>query len=117
MYVFTYICTVGVIIEGPSTVIYFPGQAMLPIELICNATGFKTWDVTINGVEKGVTPNDLANNRLAGHSVTVDSNILINVPVNNSKYICVSNDQVYATRSDPAFLYIAGKFNLLHYKC
>ena len=110
MYVCTYICTVGVVIEGPSTVIYFPGQTMLPIELMCNVTGFKTWEVTINGIEYELTPGALLVGDLAGHNVTANHNIVINVPVNNSRYICVSNVLSQTTSSDPAFLYIAGKF-------
>ena len=84
---------------------------MLPIELICNVTGFPTWEVTINGIEEEFTPNALGNGRLAGHDIHVNgSNILINVPVNNSKYICVSNVDTHITQSDPAFLYISGQF-------
>ena len=118
MYVCIYISTVGIIIEGPSTVIYFPGQTMLPIELMCNVTGFKTWVVTINGTEDEFTLNGLAVGQLAGHGINADDNILINVPMNNSRYICVSNVASQRTLlSDPAFLYIAGKFNLLLNNC
>ena len=117
MYVCIYISTVGIIIEGPSTVIYFPGQTMLSIEMMCNVTGVLTWEVTINGTEKEFTLNALLIGRLAGHGVNADDNILINVPMNNSRYICVSNIVSQRLLSDPAFLYIAGKFNLLHNNC
>ena len=82
---------------------------MLPIELICNYTGFPTWNVTIDGDSRTFTSTNLANNALAGHSNN-EANILINVPVNNSRYICVSNEVNVETPSDPAFVYIAGKY-------
>ena len=82
---------------------------MLPIELICNVTGFPTWNVTINGDDREITPNTLAHNGLAGHDSS-GPNILINVPVNNTRYICVSNEINVGTPSDPAFVYIAGKY-------
>ena len=85
---------------------------MLPIEMICNVTGFLTWDVTINGSKHEFTPNALATGLLVGHGINADDNILINVPVNNSRYVCISNEGQVATLSDPAFLYIAGKYNL-----
>ena len=86
---------------------------MLPIEMICNVTGFKTWRVTINNMTTEFTLNALAVGQLAGHGVNADDNILINVPVNNSRYICVSNVGQVGTPSDPAFLYIAGKYDFI----
>ena len=80
--------------------------------MICNVTGFPTWDVTINGIEREFTPYALATGRLAGHGINGNNNILINVPVNNSRYVCISNEGVESIPSDPAFLYIAGKYNL-----
>ena len=115
IYVSTHFYTLGTINEGPSTVIYFPGQTMLPIELICNVTGFPTWIVTINGTENEYTPNALASGDLAGHDIDGINCILINVPVNNSKYICNSNVGSQRTSSDPAFVYIASKDNLRIY--
>ena len=109
--VFICINTLGIVNEGPSTVIYFPGRTMLPIELICNVTGFPTWDITFNGTEEEFTPGALLDGDLAGHNIS-GSNLLINIPVNNSRYICISNVGVQTTPSDPAFLYIAGKYAL-----
>ena len=96
---------VGTIIEGLNNVIYIPGQTPLPIELTCNITGlFVTWEVdnvtyTIGNINGG---------RLVGHRAS-GINILVDVPMNNTKYICVSNNETNVIgRSEPAFLYVAG---------
>ena len=79
--------TIGLINEGPSSVIYFPGRNPLPIELICNVTGFPTWEVVINGTMDEFTPGNLLRGDLFGHDISrTNYNILINVPVNNSDY-------------------------------
>ena len=104
-----YTLCIGIVKEGPSSVIYFPGQTPLPIELICNVTGFATWRVDFNNGTNGeFTPNGLLSGNLDGHSVS-GPNILISVPVNNTEYVCVSNEGRNASLSDSAFLYIAGK--------
>ena len=79
------------------------------IELICNVTGFATWRVNVNDRTDGeFTPNGLVNGD--GHMHGVDgTNILINVPMNNTEYACVSNVGLDVSLSDPAFLNIAGK--------
>ena len=100
---------VGHVNEGPNDVIYFPGQTPLPIELICNVTGYPTWRVTINGSTDEYTLNALLNGGLNGHNAS-GHNILINVPVNNSEYVCISNVGTNAIPSDPAFLFFTGKF-------
>ena len=91
---------------------------MLPIELICNVTGYPTWDVTINGTKDEYTLNAVTLGRLPGHNISGDNiMLLIHVPVNNSRYICISNVDQKVVRSDPAFLYIVGKFassNVIH---
>ena len=97
-------CTyVGAIIEGPGNITYLPGLTPLPIELTCNVTGTTAvW--IINGTD--FLLRSLANGNLAGHNVN-GSNILVDSPVNNTKYICVSvgaND----VSSDPAYITIAG---------
>ena len=94
----------GIIIEGPSNVTYLPGLTPLPIELTCNVTGglgVLLW--SINGTAFSIQnlPPGHRNNGL---------NLLIDTPINNTKYICVSatsgGEQVM---SAPAFLSIGGK--------
>ena len=101
-----YYCA-GTIIEGPANVTYYPNLTVLPIELICNVTGVTAWSVN----DRSYTLGDLANGKLPGHNVT-GNNILIDTPVNNTEYICVSQASgIGETRSDPAYIYIAGEFN------
>ena len=104
LFVRTYV--VGTVIEGPGDVIYIPGQTPLPIELTCNITGlFVSWEVdndtfTIGSINDG---------RLAGHRASGTNILLVDVPMNNTKYICVSNNEINVIgRSEPAFLYVAG---------
>ena len=100
-----YYCA-GTIIEGPANVTYYPNLTVLPIELICNVTGVAAW--IVNG--RSYILGDFANGELPGHNVN-GNNILIDAPVNNTEYICVSQASgVNETRSDPAYIYIAGKF-------
>ena len=101
--------SIGIVNEGPSNVIYFPGRTPLPIELICNVTGFPSWSVTVNGTMDEYTLNSLFRGELNGHNAS-GNNILINVPVNNSEYVCISNVGTTAISSNPAFIYVAGKF-------
>ena len=92
------------IIEGPQTVIYFPGQG--PIELVCNETegAVILWEV--NGVS--FLFFQLRDGDLPNHSVN-GTNIVINVPVNNTEYICAAfTNNNNAISSDPTFVYIAG---------
>ena len=93
------------IIEGPSDVTYIPGLTPLPIELTCNVTGFPVW--RINGTT--YTLNSLGNGELQGHSRN-GANILVNSPVNNTEYICVSSTVFGDVSSDPAYIIIAGKW-------
>ena len=53
----------------------------------------------------------LRNGDLPDHSATDgnETNIIINVPMNNTKYVCVSSTNNNDVLSDPAFVYIAGK--------
>ena len=95
----------GTIIEGPSNVTYLPGLTPLPIELTCNVTGVAAWSV--NGTDYSLT--GLTNGALPGHSRT-GTNILVNSPVNNTEYICVSLTNDGETRSDPAYIIIAGNY-------
>ena len=96
----------GTVIEGPSNVTYLPGLTPLPIELTCNVTGTAAWRV--NGSDYILS--SLANGALPGHSRT-GANILVNRPVNNTEYICVSQIDNGATISDPAYIVIAGECN------
>ena len=101
----------GTIVEGPSNVTYIPGLTPLPIELICNCTGIVVW-----GINKHFYALDyLTDGGIPGHNFT-GTNLLVNTPVNNTKYICASprnfSTVVY---SDPAYIVIAGE--TLMYSC
>ena len=77
---------------------------MLPIELICSVTGIPIW--RING---SVYPlADLFDGVVAGHNRS-GTNILVNSPVNNTKYVCVSQTINGDIRSNPAYIFFAGK--------
>ena len=94
-----------IIIEGPSDVTYTPGLTPLPIELTCNVTGLPLWSV--NGTVYIL--NNLRNGALPGHNAT-GTNILIDSPVNNTEYICVSSTNDSEVSSDPAYITIAGEW-------
>ena len=98
-------CHTDIIIEGPSDVTYIPGLTPLPIELTCNVTGLPLWRV--NGVTYTLTI--LRNGALPGHNAT-GTNILIDTPVNNTEYVCVSSTNDGDVSSDPANLIIAGEY-------
>ena len=92
----------GTIIEGPSYVIYLPGLTPLPIELTCSFTGMIiAW--TVNGA--AYLLNDLISGALPGHNVT-GTNILVNGPVNNTEYVCVSLTHDSEIRSDTVYIII-----------
>ena len=80
----------------------------LPIELICNVTGTViVWRV--DGMDYLLS--SLTNGVLPGHNATGTS-ILVNSPVNNTEYICVYlNDGGTSIRSDPTYIFIAGKYD------
>ena len=94
----------GAIIEGPKNVTYFPGQGN--IVLLCNVTvGVPLW--MING--STFTLNELSQGELPGHN-RIGTNLIIEIPVNNTMYVCeslVSTD--HTLRSEAAYVYIAGK--------
>ena len=98
----------GNIIEGPSNVTYVPGLTPLPIELTCIVTGGSPLWI-VNGTS--YTLSTLFSGGLQGHNAT-GSNISVNIPVNNTEYICVSSRLPPAMdiRSDPAYIIIAGKY-------
>ena len=92
----------GPILEGPSNITYIPGLTPLPIELICNVTLVPVW--IVNGTIYLLS--QLTNGLLPRHSRR-GLNILVNIPVNNTEYICVSTiNSIYAL-SDPAYITIA----------
>ena len=97
----------GIVIEGPSNVTYLPGLTLLPIELTCSVTEVAAWRV--NGSYYVISSLD-DNETLPGHSRT-GTNILVNSPVNNTEYICVSQTNNDSTFSDPAYVIIAGECN------
>ena len=95
----------GIIIEGPNDVTYLPGLTPLPIELTCNVTGVASWRV--NGTDYLLS--SLNNGALPGHSRT-GANILVNSPLNNTEYICVSLTNDGVVSSDPSYIIIAGNY-------
>ena len=97
---------IGTIIEGPSNVTYLSGMTPLPIELTCNVTGVAAWRV--NGI--GYLLRDLTDGVLPGHN-RIGTNILINSPVNNTEYVCVSTANDGETRSNPAYVFFAGEYD------
>ena len=79
----------------------------MPIKLTCNVTGVAAWIVNSVTYRLG----DLSNEALPGHSRT-GTNILVNSPVNNTEYICVSQTNDGDTSSDPAYVIIAGECDI-----
>ena len=77
---------------------------MLPINLTCIVTGVVTW--RINGTFY-ISTNHI-NGALPGHHC-VGTNLLIDSPVNNTEYICVSANNYSVLISDPALIIIAGE--------
>ena len=102
----------GIFIEGPRNVTYLPGLTPLPIELTCNIIGFPIWEV--NGTNYRL--DELDDGELLGHSRT-GSNILVNSPINNTEYICVSQAINGSYFSDPAYVVVAGKCSMHTLMC
>ena len=97
----------GAVIRSPSHVIYFPGQD--PVQINCEISqGSTGWSVnglpavSLSGVDGGGIPGHSRN----GTSLVVDT------PVNNTEYVCVSIRDQGNVESDPVFLFIAGDFIL-----
>ena len=91
--------------EGPRNVTYILNLTQLPIELTCNVTGVAAWSVN----DTSYTVGELNNGALSGHSRN-GTNILVNSPVNNTEYICVSQINDRENSSDPAYVVIAGEY-------
>ena len=111
VYIMCTYCT-GTVIEGPRNVTYLPGLTPLPIELTCNVNGFPSWQV--NGTAYRL--DQLDDGILPGHNRT-GTNILVNIPVNHTEYICVSQTNDGSDLSDPAYIIIAGKCSMLTLMC
>ena len=105
---------VDTIIEGPSNFTYFPDHTPLPIELSCNVTGLVVWQVDLSYY----TLSNLQDGELPGHNRTDPpvTNILINNPINNTEYICLSVTES-VIRSMPAYIYFAGELTTTVYPC
>ena len=98
--------SVGAVIQGPSDVIYFPNQG--PVELTCNISeGSTGWRVNNDRI---YTLTEIRYGELTGHSASInETNLVVNVPTNNTQYNCASIRDAGNIISDPAFLYIAGR--------
>ena len=95
---------IGTVIEGPSNITYVPGLTPLPIELTCSVTGVASWEVNSTAYRL----DELDDGDLPGHNRT-GVNILVDSPVNNTEYICVSQTNDGSILSDPAYIIIAGE--------
>ena len=63
----------------------------------------------VNGT--AYTRNELTDGDLPGHSLAGDT-ILVNIPVNNTQYVCVFlDDDTNEGNSDPVYIVIAGEHN------
>ena len=100
-----YFVSVGaVVIEGPSEVIYRPGD--YPIELTCNnIDGLTGWQV--NGGDILTIPEIGDDGELPGHTVNGTNLVVVNAS-NNTEYVCFSLTNTANTPSAPVYLYIAG---------
>ena len=75
--------------------------------MTCNVIGVATWRVN----DTAYTLTELTNGALQGHNRT-GTNILVNSPVNNTEYICVSQTNDRENSSDPAYVIIAGEYGM-----
>ena len=81
----------------------------MPIKLACNVTeGPITLLWQVNGTS--YTLGQLRSGDLHGHNISTGFNIVINVPVNNTEYVCVAFTNDFDALSNPAFIYIAGMY-------
>ena len=85
---------------SPTTVILFPGDTSAMFTCQFSTGASPSWEV--DGMI--YTIKQLTNGFLNGHNAS-GTNITVSEPMNGTKYVCV----VPSNRSDPAFLYIAGK--------
>ena len=100
---------VGVpVIQGPSEVIYRPGEGSIQLICVRNTTAGSTlWRV--NGSD-AVAPSGIAA-RFPGHTVDGVNIVIVNA-TNSTNYICVSVvDNMEDEDSEPVYLYVAGMCN------
>ena len=91
-------------VGGPSIVRYIPGLTPSPVELTCNVSGVAAWIVD----DETYTLTELTNGVLPGHSLN-GTNLLVNSPVNNTEYICVSHANNGEIRRHPAYIIKTGE--------
>ena len=74
---------------------------------MCNASiGTTLWIVN----DTQYTLSQLRNGNLTGHSAAIDgTDIIINTPTNNTRYVCVASSNLNDAVSETAFVYIAGR--------
>ena len=90
--------------HGPSNFTYILNVTSLPINLTCNVTGVVTWRINGTSYTSAHINESLSGHRLAGTNVLIDS------PVNNTDYICVSTNNYSVLISNPAWIIIAGEY-------
>ena len=98
------------VIQGPSEVIYRPGEE--PVELTClrNITvGSTGW--RLNGSDPPFPLSTIRNGGFPDHTLNATNNDLIVVnATNNTEYICASITDDDDTYSAPVYLYVAGMY-------
>ena len=101
-----YFCVsyIDVIINGSGVFIYIPGEG--PVEINCTAEGEDSIIWIVNGTTFPIF--NLINGALPNHGIN-GTNIVIDVPVNNTEYICAVFVMDLIITSDPVIIYIAGK--------
>ena len=109
VYLYNYICIFYLeFVVSPTTVILFPGENSTVFLCKVNPSIIVvSWEV--NGMSFRL--DELVDGDLPGHNSS-GSNITVSIPVNGTKYVCVipATPPALPILSDPAFLYIAGKF-------
>lgn len=92
------------IIEGPSEVIYRPGED--PVQLTCNVTeGVIGWQ--LNNGEAFTIGEIRDDGDLPNHTVN-GTDLVVLIPTNNTQYVCVAMTNEDSIFSAPVDLYIAG---------
>ena len=95
-----------VVIEGPSEVIYRPGED--PVQLTCIIIeGVIGWQV--NDGETFTIGEIRDDGRLDNHN-TNGTDLVVLIPTNNTKYVCVQMTNDGNIPSAPVYLYIAGMY-------
>ena len=99
--------SIGVpVIQAPAEIIYRPNDN--PVELRCTITGGGSTGWQING-DHVFTVSTIRGGRLDNHTVTAnETNLIVQIPTNNTEYVCVSIRDAGNLFSSPVYLYIAG---------